>query len=329
MVEDLKELFRITGICRWISATGKASATCSNSERPDFVIHAAAQPSHDKAARIPYDDFDVNAVGTMNLLVAARDFCPESPFCFTSTNKVYGDRPNTLPLIEQEKRYDYAGGLDGIDESMSIDGCLHSIFGASKVAADVMCQEFGRYFQHARRNFRCGCLTGPQTGRGGTARVSGVYHHLRGYRPPVHDLRLSRESRYATRSIAATWRACSWNSIGAPGLPKSTTWAADGRTACRFWKPSTCWPAWVSTCGISTRRKTASAITSAIFPIYAKCSRISRIGDMEYDLPKIVNEIVERHLRDARVRLGPDSPEHAGFPQDRLALTKVRSNKSN
>ena len=131
-------------------------------ERPDFIIHAAAQPSHDKAAAIPYDDFDVNAVGTMNLLVAARDFCPESPFCFTSTNKVYGDRPNTLPLVEHEKRYDYADGLDGIDETMSIDNCLHSVFGASKVAADVMCQEFGRYFHMPVGIFRGGCLTGPQ-----------------------------------------------------------------------------------------------------------------------------------------------------------------------
>jgi CDP-paratose 2-epimerase len=131
-------------------------------ERPDFIIHTAAQPSHDKAASIPYDDFDVNAGGTMNLLVAARDFCPESPFCFTSTNKVYGDRPNTLPLVEHEKRYDYANGLDGIDETMSIDACLHSVFGASKVAADVMCQEFGRYFNMPIGIFRGGCLTGPQ-----------------------------------------------------------------------------------------------------------------------------------------------------------------------
>ena len=98
----------------------------------------------------------------MNMLVAARDFCPESPFCFTSTNKVYGDRPNTLPLVELDKRYDYAGGLDGVDESMSIDQCLHSVFGASKVAADVMCQEFGRYFQMPVGVFRGGCLTGPQ-----------------------------------------------------------------------------------------------------------------------------------------------------------------------
>src|SRR5215471_17443553 len=129
-------------------------------ERPDFIIHTAAQPSHDKAASIPYDDFDVNAVATLNLLVAARDYCPESPFCFTSTNKVYGDRPNFLPLVELEKRYDYAGGVDGIDESMSIDACLHSIFGASKAAADLLCQEFGRYFNMPVGIFRGGCLTG-------------------------------------------------------------------------------------------------------------------------------------------------------------------------
>jgi CDP-paratose 2-epimerase len=133
-----------------------------DTERPQFIIHTAAQPSHDKAAAIPYDDFDVNALGTMNLLVAARDFCRESPFCFTSTNKVYGDRPNYLPLLELDKRYDYADGLDGVDENMSIDQCLHSVFGASKVAADVMCQEFGRYFQMPVGVFRGGCLTGPQ-----------------------------------------------------------------------------------------------------------------------------------------------------------------------
>ncbi len=131
-------------------------------ERPDFIIHAAGQPSHDKAASIPYDDFDVNAVGTLNVLVAARDFCRDSPFCFTSTNKVYGDRPNALPLSEFATRFDYADGRAGIDEQMSIDACLHSLFGASKVAADVMCQEFGRYFDMPVGIFRAGCLTGPQ-----------------------------------------------------------------------------------------------------------------------------------------------------------------------
>ena len=132
-----------------------------NEVRPDAIIHTAAQPSHDRAAAIPYDDFDVNAVGTMNLLVAARDYCKESPFFFTSTNKVYGDRPNYLPMVEQEKRFDYTD-RDGVDESMSIDQCLHSIFGASKVAADVMCQEFGKYFNMPVGVFRGGCLTGPQ-----------------------------------------------------------------------------------------------------------------------------------------------------------------------
>ncbi|HJU09406.1 MAG TPA: NAD-dependent epimerase/dehydratase family protein, partial [Candidatus Binataceae bacterium] len=107
-------------------------------------------------------DFDVNAAGTLNLLVAARDFCPSSPFCFTSTNKVYGDRPNYLPLAEKETRYDYADGRDGIDESMSVDNCLHSLFGASKLAADILCQEFGRYFDMPVGVFRGGCLTGPQ-----------------------------------------------------------------------------------------------------------------------------------------------------------------------
>lgn len=140
----------------------EAIRTLVHQERPDFIIHAAAQPSHDRAAAIPYEDFDVNAVGTLNLLVAAKDFCRHTPFCFISTNKVYGDRPNMLPLAEQATRYDYADGRDGIDESMSIDACLHSVFGASKVAADIMCQEFGRYFQMPIGIFRAGCLTGPQ-----------------------------------------------------------------------------------------------------------------------------------------------------------------------
>ena len=131
-------------------------------EHPDFIIHAAAQPSHDRAASIPYEDFDVNAVGTLNLLVAARDYCRETPFCFLSSNKVYGDRPNSLPLVEEAKRYEYADRRQGIDETMSIDACLHSVFGASKVAADVMCQEFGRYFQMPVGVFRASCMTGPR-----------------------------------------------------------------------------------------------------------------------------------------------------------------------
>ncbi len=129
----------------------------------DLVIHAAAQPSHDLAASRPFDDFDVNAVGTLNLLEAARRHTPDAVFITVSTNKVYGDNPNRVPLVELETRYDYADPAfeQGIDESMSIEGCLHSLFGASKVAGDVLTQEYGRYFGLRTGAFRGGCLTGP------------------------------------------------------------------------------------------------------------------------------------------------------------------------
>ncbi|MGH9482841.1 MAG: NAD-dependent epimerase/dehydratase family protein [Terriglobales bacterium] len=130
--------------------------------RPELIVHTAAQPSHDKAAAIPCEDFDLNAGATLNLLVAAHRFAPEAPFCFTSTNKVYGDRPNRLPLVEGPIRWDYADHRDGIDESMPVDQCLHSLFGASKLAADLLCQEYGRYFGMPVGVFRGGCLTGPQ-----------------------------------------------------------------------------------------------------------------------------------------------------------------------
>jgi CDP-paratose 2-epimerase len=131
--------------------------------RPDAIVHAAAQPSHDRAADIPFDDFDTNAVGTLNLLEAARRFCPESSFIHMSTNKVYGDLPNRIPLQELETRWEYADPSfsDGIPESMSIDQSKHSLFGASKVAADVMVQEYGRYFGMRTCCLRGGCLTGP------------------------------------------------------------------------------------------------------------------------------------------------------------------------
>ena len=130
----------------------------------DLVIHNAAQPSHDWAARDPHTDFTVNANGTLTLLEAARQFSPKAVFIFTSTNKVYGDRPNELPLIEQETRWEIDPThkyRKGIDESMSIDLTKHSLFGASKVAADVMVQEYGRYFGIKTACFRGGCLTGP------------------------------------------------------------------------------------------------------------------------------------------------------------------------
>jgi CDP-paratose 2-epimerase len=131
--------------------------------RPDAIVHTAAQPSHDLAASRPFDDFDVNAVGTLNLLEAARWACPESPFVHMSTNKVYGDGPNRLNLVEGETRWDYADHefADGIKETFPIDNSMHSIFGASKVAADIMVQEYGRYFNMPTCCLRGGCLTGP------------------------------------------------------------------------------------------------------------------------------------------------------------------------
>ena len=129
-----------------------------------LIIHTAAQPSHDWAAKDPLMDFTVNANGTLVLLENTRRFCPEAVFIFCSTNKVYGDTPNNLPLIEQELRWEIADThayTQGIDETMSIDQCKHSLFGASKVAADVLVQEYGRYFDMKTASFRGGCLTGP------------------------------------------------------------------------------------------------------------------------------------------------------------------------
>jgi CDP-paratose 2-epimerase len=127
------------------------------------VIHCAAQPSHDLAKDRPFDDFDVNATGTLNLLEAARRHCPEAPFVFMSTNKVYGDVPNELPLVELPSRWDYGdpAHYQGIDETMRIDRSKHSLFGASKAAADLRVQEYGRYFGMPTACFRGGCLTGP------------------------------------------------------------------------------------------------------------------------------------------------------------------------
>jgi CDP-paratose 2-epimerase len=130
---------------------------------PDAIVHTAAQPSHDRASAIPFDDFETNAVGTLNMLEAARRACPDSPFVHMSTNKVYGDKPNSIALTELETRWDYADPLyaNGIAENFPIDQSKHSLFGASKVAADVMVQEYGRYFGMPTCCLRGGCLTGP------------------------------------------------------------------------------------------------------------------------------------------------------------------------
>lgn len=130
----------------------------------EAIIHNAAQPSHDWAAREPFTDFEINANGTLNLLENFRKYSYEGVFIFTSTNKVYGDKPNQLPLVESETRWELPENhafYDGIDEGMSIDNCLHSLFGASKVAADILVQEYGKYFGLKTASFRGGCLTGP------------------------------------------------------------------------------------------------------------------------------------------------------------------------
>jgi CDP-paratose 2-epimerase len=133
------------------------------SNRFDLIVHCAAQPSHDKARDIPLIDFEVNALGTVNLLEATRQHCPDAVFLFMSTNKVYGDAPNETPLMELETRYDYARAEDaaGVNETCRIDRSTHSLFGASKAAADLVAQEYGRYFGMNVGVFRGGCLTGP------------------------------------------------------------------------------------------------------------------------------------------------------------------------
>ncbi|MBR9706187.1 NAD-dependent epimerase/dehydratase family protein [Candidatus Pacearchaeota archaeon] len=141
-----------------------------NADDIELIVHTAAQPSHDWAAKDPLTDFTVNANGTLNLLELTRKYCPNAPFIFTSTNKVYGDTPNTLPLLEQKSRWEVDKGHKyfehGIDESMSIDQSKHSLFGVSKAAADLAVQEYGRYFDMQTVCFRGGCLTGP--GHSGT-----------------------------------------------------------------------------------------------------------------------------------------------------------------
>jgi CDP-paratose 2-epimerase len=131
--------------------------------RPHAIVHCAAQPSHDRAAAIPFEDFDTNAQGTLNLLEAARQRCPEAPFVFLSTNKVYGDAPNRLELKELDSRWTYADSSyeEGIPETLSIDQSKHTLFGASKAAADLLVQEYGRYFGIPTCCLRGGCLTGP------------------------------------------------------------------------------------------------------------------------------------------------------------------------
>ena len=197
------------------SGTPSGSRGCSRlGSDVKVVIHTAAQPSHDWAAREPLTDFGVNAIGTLNLLEATRKHCPEAVFIFTSTNKVYGDTPNRLPLVELDNRYEIDPAhpfATGIDETMSIDQTKHSLFGASKVAADVLVQEYGRYFGMKTVCFRGGCLTGP--GARGTE-LHGFLAYL--MKCTVEGCRTAssatRASRCATTSTATIWSTRSGSS---------------------------------------------------------------------------------------------------------------------
>jgi CDP-paratose 2-epimerase len=158
LVAELPDFKAIKGDVR----NRKLVADVVESARPDVIVHAAAQPSHDLAALIPFDDFETNATGTLNLLEATRQYAPEAAFVFLSTNKVYGDAPNERPLVELETRWEFENEADrrGFDESTRIDQSRHSLFGASKLAADLLVQEYGRTFGLKTVCFRCGCLTG-------------------------------------------------------------------------------------------------------------------------------------------------------------------------
>ena len=196
-------------------------------QRPDFIIHTAAQPSHDKAASIPYDDFDVNAVGTLNLLVAARDYLPGIALLLHQHEQGLRRPPRTTCRWSNSKSATTTPtDSTASTRSMSIDQCLHSLFGASKVAADVMCQEFGRYFQMPVGVFRGGCLTGPQHAAVELHGYLAYIVHLRRDRQAIHRSTATRASRCATRSTRRDVAACSWSSSAPRVAARSTTWAA-------------------------------------------------------------------------------------------------------
>ena len=233
--------------------------------RPQAIVHAAAQPSHDLAAKRPLDDFDVNAVGTLNMLEAARQACPEAPFVHMSTNKVYGDRPNAIRLKELATRWEYddPAYADGIAEDFSIDQSKHSIFGASKVAGDVMAQEYGRYFDMPTCALRGGCLTGPNHCG---VELHGFLSYLikcnlegRTYRIFGYKGKQVRDNIHSHDVVEFMRRF-----IESPRAARSITWAGAARTAFPFWRPSSSSnPSPASRCGISTWTRTGRAITCA------------------------------------------------------------------
>ena len=244
----------------------EAISDCVRALRPDLIVHTAAQPSHDLAASMAFQDFDVNAGGTLNMLEAARHNAPDSVFVQMSTNKVYGDRPNTIPLRELETRWDYADPAfqNGIGEDFPIDQSTHSLFGVSKLAADILVQEYGRYFGMKTCCLRGGCLTGPN--HSGVelhgflsylikCNLNGTLYRVYGYkgkqvRDNIHALDVA-------RFIHAFWEN--------PRSGRSITSEAAARTVAQSWKPSIASPRsaerrW----NMSTLMRIGREITSAI-----------------------------------------------------------------
>ena len=283
----------------------------------ELVVHTAAQPSHDWAASDPHTDFTVNANGTLNLLEATRQHKPEATFVFTSTNKVYGDRPNYLPLVELETRlelpadHEYYGG---IPVTMSIDHTLHSLFGASKAAADLLVQEYGRYFDMPTVCFRGGCLTGPAHQRRAAARLPRLPDALHRHRRAVHDLRLRRQAgarqhprrrrRQRVRGVPHARRAA----------PPSTTSAAGARTRSRCSRRSTRCErdrrAASSTTRCPTRR--AWATTAGGSPTSTRSAPTTPSWDIAYDLERTLREIHDANVEQlgAGMKLSVVIPAH-------------------
>jgi CDP-paratose 2-epimerase len=286
----------------------------------ELVLHTAAQPSHDWAAREPFTDFDINAVGTLNLLEATRLYAPDATFVFTSTNKVYGDLPNGLPLIELETRWEIEPGHpyeNGIAEDMSIDRSLHSLFGASKVAADVLVQEYGRYFGMATACFRGGTLTGPSHSAtelhgflGYVMRcvMTGHPYTVFGYKgKQVRDAIHSRDLVNAFHEFFKAPRVGAVYNIGGArasntsvieaialseeiaGLELTTIYADENRIGDHIW--------WIS----------SNALFESHYPGWS----------LTYDIPRILSEIYEEN----RARWMPERPSVRAAPHARRELT--------
>lgn len=246
--------------------------------RPDFIVHTAAQPSHDKAAAIPFEDFDINASGTLNLLAAVREFVADSPVCFTSTNKVYGDRPNYLPFVETPTRWDYADPISGISEQLSIDQSLHSLFGASKLAADILCQEYGRYFGMPVGIFRAGCLTGARHAAVELhgylnyivrCAVTGTPYTIRGYKG-----KQVRDQLHCADVVSAFP-----NSTSIRVQARSTTLAAVVRTVYRLLRLSICCLLTALVSNIHWTSSPEQEITSATYRTLVSCNGTIHAGE--------------------------------------------------